>query len=737
MLGIENDIYVDEILKRFRLIFSSFSSTLNRYGIVDSRTPSTSVPGDLRPFSVSINTADPSTIDIYGGTAVFKSGEIIVIDNTLLGVPLADGSLNAKNIVYLRFSEEEVDPVLTRFDTLVNSRVDFLSDPLDYVRVTSISDYLALSVIERDLTIPIAVITPYAVAAPGGGSTTGLAIDMSRRTITYNRPWFSPVDIEHRSYVGSGIVGPRNPHGLSFNDISAAADFTLFNLMLDHGMVVAKEKNYAGVPGKLCEEVVPNASLELDTLGTVTGYINARFLRLSRFPYLVIRATDSATQVLDFAPIHIPGQNIIFFLGADELVGQDILIKYISVSAGEPPVDASPTIFTVRQPESREVAIASGNVISAFQSDSLSFEDAGPIPSEFLIYCDGNGDIRRYPATIFCVRSLNDLGSSLQELDSSLPGPSRLKFGLTGAIPGPTLDISIEVTGTEAATGAVVTETIFFGPTWTDSLIPTCSENDSQFRTTTNRYVDTVNFSVVTRSNDGPLSRLIVYADADPIQTDDLSDILPISEVTWSGLSLCVVRDVRPINTNLKMPTLEPIEPGSRAIAESTFSLSTASPKYLFQFWGEDFDRPRYIGSEVTDTDLATNGLGPTQTVIKKTSIGLSDGDIYVSKPIGIRPHISTPLSLRFVPIEPGPSFELRARVFDETSGAWSNWYTFSTFTTPDYTISLAGMGPLVKWQMYVSGKVRGMTVVYLTDSEGVPPAFVFDVGAFDEGSFG
>lgn len=727
LLEYERDVYIDETLKR--------SVLENHFGIVDLLPPNTAVPGSLRPLSVSVNPADSVTLNVTPGTAMFKSGEIIVIENEIVGIALADGSPNAKNVIFLRFDENETNNVLTRFDTLVPSTVSYLPDE-DYVQILNLLDYNALPVEERDLTIPLAIVTPYTVAASGGGTTTAIAIDHSRRSFSFNRPWFTPVDIEHRSQLGSGVQTPRNPHALSLNDVSATAGLTIFNLLLDHGMIVAKEKNYAGVPGKLCEEVVPNAALELDALGTITGYINARFLRLSRFPYLVMRATDAATQTLDFAPVHIPSQNLVFFLNNDELIGQDIFLRYISISAAEPPTDASPTIFNIRQPESQEAAIASGNAINAFSTTSLSFEDAGPIPSEFLIYVDGSGDIRRYPETCFCIRRLDTLGVSLQELDIELPGPSRLKFGLTGAIPGPGLNISIEVTGVEVTSGATVTETVVFDSTWQDSSIPTCSENPNQFVYTANRYSEIINFAVVNRLNDGPLSRLIIYADADPIQTVDLSDILPVSEVVWTGLSMCSITDVRPINTDLKIPTLESIEAGARALAETTLEAYPTDPKFILGYWAEDFDRPKYIGTDVSDTTILS-GLEPQDTIIKKTSRGISDGDVYISKPIAVRPHTSNPRSLRFIPIEPGASLEILVRYFDETSAAWSNW--ISVMLNPDFAIDLvaAGAGPLVKWQMRVTGKVRGMVVVYLTDGPGIPPSFVFDVGAFDEGVFG
>ena len=128
------------------------------------------------------------------------------------------------------------------------------------------------------------------IAASVGGSTTRINVDMTNASLSNNRPWFSVVDNEHRSRLGTGAVSSANVHGLSINDLSVAGSLTFLQVALDHGMVVAKDQGIAGVPGTLCVETVSASSvLTDDALGTVTGIANALYFSVSRVPRLIHR----------------------------------------------------------------------------------------------------------------------------------------------------------------------------------------------------------------------------------------------------------------------------------------------------------------------------------------------------------------------------------------------------------------------------------------------------------------
>lgn len=855
LLGYERDVYADEILERTKLLMAEFDSNLTKYGIVDSSDPATAYAGGTRPLSVSVNGSNPSTVNIYPGTAVFKSGEIIYILSSIAQVDLANGGANGRNIVYLEFGEQEKNPVTTRTLTPTNSIVDYYTDPSDYVKVLDVDDYEALDPVDKDLTIPLAVVTVQVVSS-GGGTATQLAIDMERTTADYNRPWFSVVDAEHRSYIGTGVVSDVNAHGLSFNDISATSEQTLFQLILDYGMIVAKDKGLAGVPGTICEEVIPASSIYADdAAGTITGISFANYFVLSRFPLLIVRVTDEETETKDYAPVEVPGKNLCFLIPNDEYAGTtyasitvpsggtyptgfiggetidlivdsvsftviftvldqtiagvlarinaysnvagvgiiatnvggqicltsntlgassnitisggtacatlgltipplasltsvgfsgNLLVKYSAVEALEPPAGFNNITYPVNQPASKETVIADGIILSSLSSSALTFEDAGQIPAGYHAYVDGDGVIQRYPQTVYCFRKLVDVGYTLQNFDTATKGSSKLRVGLAGSSAGPLLSVKLEITGKNLL-GSTITEEVVFDNTWVGSSIPTCTENASQWKTTTNAFSELTSWILTERLNDGPLSAITIQALVNPVTTEELADVLPVAYLMWDGLQICDIIDERPINSSLKLKTLSPVSGGARGTCETAGLLwdreqPASAPNYVFHFWAEDFDRPGWISTEVTDTTLG-EGLSPTETLITKVYPGLGPDDTYVSRPIAVSPNTAKPNAIRFIPIEPGITFNMKARYYTLTGG-WQNWVDLGHFDEPNYTIDLTAVtaGDIVKWQMYVAGEVRGMIISYLADNTFAHTkagSFIWDVGAWDEGTYG
>lgn len=734
LLEFERQAFIDEVLQRTRLLFGEVDPVLNRYGIVDSRDPRTALPSDTtRPLVVSINSADPATIDVSPGTAVFPSGEIIVLEGgaSRISVP---GGVGTKSVVFLKFSELELGSRLTRYETLANTYVDFLASDADYVQVLTRNDYEALSFEDKSLTVPLAHLTVQEVVASGGGTTTDLVLDLTQDQLSTNRMWFTPVDVEHRSFIGSGVVSSSNPHGTSLNDVSASASQTLFQLHLDHGMVVSKDKDLAKVPGKICEETILAGAISVDTTGSVTGIRDAYFFETTKFPTQILRCTDAATQKFDYALIQLPRQNVVFLLPNDQYAaGTNLIVFYMSTDAAEPPTGVPLTSLVFKQPLTLETLISGGFVVDSIVDLEFTFEDASPIPQRFIIYLDRDGFFQRYPQTCACYRRLADIGFTLQSFDQTLRGtPSRLKVGLQNAVPGATLNVQIQITGKDAG-GAIVTETVTFDSTWVNNLPSSCAEEPQQFQFTANEFVSITNFIVTNNVDSGPDAALAIFGDGTPEIASELADILPVAEVTWDGLQVCALEDIRPINTTMHLPRVTKHSTGAMALAEGTLIYR---PGFLFNFWVDDFDHPKFVSTQWTD-DTTSPSLDPSSTKMRKIFEGLDRFDTYVGRPIAVRPHDSAPVALRFTPIEPDRDFQLFARYFDGT-GVWSDWVDLGGFVLPNYTIDLLGSpSPLIKWQVIVSGQCKGLITTYVTDGPGLSAsAFVFDVGVWDNGSY-
>lgn len=730
LLEYERDVFIEEILRRTQLLIGQIDPTINAFGIVDAQDPSTALEGDTRPFVVRVNATDPNTVDVLGGTAVFQSGEIIVLDAgaSRLAVP---GGVGTKSVVYLYFDELELDPVLTRFDTLSASRVDFLALDSDYIRITTRNDYDALTAEEAAKTIPLAQVTVQEVAA-GGATSVQLVVDMSDSAFTLNRPWFSTVDIEHRSFVGTGIKTDQNPHGLSLNDLAATEDFTLFQLHLDHGMIVSKDETLAKVPGKVCEEEILEGAIFVDTTGAVTGVRDAYWFRTDKFPTQVHRATDPQL-LLDFAPVQLPRQNIVFLLPNDQYNGDgNIIVYYSTTDACEPPTDLPLTNLTFGTVGEREAIISQGKIIDDVTDPVFTFEDAGPTPQRFIVYLDDFGEFQRYPQTCFCFKKLTDIGITLQDFDQQIVGLGRLKLALTNAVAGPTLNVQVQIVGTDAS-GSTISETVTFGSSWTGSTAGTCVENPDQFVFTSNSFATLTNFIVTNNVDSGPDAALTIFADISPRDTEEIADVLPVVEILWNGLEVCELEDIRPINTTMHLPRVTKHAAAGIPLSEITLFFR---PGYMFNFWVEDFDMPKFISTEFTDTTTSPL-LSPTPTDMRKIFDGLDRFDTYVGKPIAVRPHDSNPVAIRFVPIEPDRNFQIWARYFDGTL-AWTDWTPLSSFLLPPFIIDLAAAAsPLIKWQVIVSGECKGLITTYVTDGPGAgAAAFVFDVGVWDNGAY-
>lgn len=739
LLEFERTAFIDEILTRTRLMFGEVDPTLNRFGIVDKRNPRTALPSDTtRPLVVTVNITDPSTIDVSPGTVVFQSGEVVVLSAgaSRISVP---GGVGTRSVVYLKFSELEAGPRLTRYDTLANTYIDHLASDSDYLAVLTRNDYDALSVADKALTVPIATITVQeVVASGGGGTTTELVIDLTQDQLSTNRPWFTPVDIEHRSLLGSGVVSPSNPHGTSLNDISASTNQSLFQLHLDHGMIVSKDRDLAKVPGKICVETVLAGAILVDTTGSVTGVRGAYFFETTKFPTQVLRCTDVALGKKDYAPVQIPRKNVIFLLPNDQYAPgggpgeSDILITYMTTDAAEPPTGIPLTSLVFKQPLSLETMISGGFVVESIVNLELTFEQASPIPQRFIVYLDSDGFFQRYPMTCECYTKLTDIGFTLQTFDNALKGLGRLKVGLQNAVLGPTLNVQIQITGKDTG-GAIVTETVTFDSTWVNNLPGTCSEEEQQFRFTTNNFASITNYIVTNNVDSGPDAAIAIFGDITPEETSEIADILPVAEIVWDGLQVCTLEDIRPLNTTMHLPRVTKHAAGAMALSEGTL---VYRPGYLFNFWVDDFDSPKFVSTQWTD-DSTSPSLDPSSTKMRKVFDGLDRFDTYVGRPMAVRPHDSAPIAIRFSPIEPDRDFQLFARYFDG-GGAWSDWTDLGTFVLPNYSIDLStATSPLIKWQVIVSGQCKGLIVTYVTDGPGAGAAsFVFDVGVWDNGSF-
>lgn len=733
-LTLWNDILDDELRMRLQLAFAS-QSPMTGFGIVAAEDPTTATVTSGSPLGVSVNAGNPTLFDVNAGSVVFPNGEIVPLNEVMQGISLANTAGNAKNVVYLYFVEQDSEETaLTRAQVLTPIRVEYLDEPIGYVQSLTLADYLTLPQSTLLRVVPLAVVS---VEITDTGNT--LVIDMGTTVLPTNRPWFTAVDLKHRSQVGTGAVTATNPHGTSLNDLGVGNGKTLFQLLLDYGMVVGKDIGMAKVPGTVCTETVLAGAVQTDVTGAITGVVNAKYMRLSRFPRVILGATNTG-KTKDYGLAWVPGTPIVFFNPLEPWDGGNVVVYYSAVAAAEPPTPVNPISLPLTQPlSSDETMVAGGIVVTELAQPTLTFEDAGQIASLYSVYVDNTGAVQRYPKTLVCQAKLATIGGVIQSFTLPFLGPAKIKVGLTKATPGATLAVNVQIKG-KAINGATLTDTVSFGAGWAEPTLPFCGELDTQFLRTTNVYASVESYTVLSSANTGPIAEISMWSDADPVTTPDLADVLPVADVTWDGFKVCSLRDTRPIGTKLEDPTASKFSDGAKAIAELTPVL-LGPPSYTFAHWTEDFNQPQYIGLQYLEPSPTVDEPPFTMTAMQKTVDGLGPRSVYVSRAVPVKPHTSAPKAIRFVPIDPGRGFTVWIRVM-MSSAVWSEWYRSSNIVDPLYTLPLGGLGlggaPLLKWQVAVTGDCKGYVMTYLTstvpDSSGL---LYWDVGAWDEGAYG
>lgn len=729
----ERDVFVEEILLRTQLTFAHYSIDHDRFGIVSPADPS-KIPTTL---AASVNTSATNTVDVTPGTAVFPSGEIITIEGIVARIPIGNTATGAINVLYLEFAEVEEDPVLTRFNTLAKSIVNTLADPTDYFQTVTLDAWNAFTTDELQLKVPLAVVTV--------DTNSNLIVSSGKTNLATNRPWFSPVDIEHRSFVGTGVQSISNPHALSLNDISAAAGKTLFQLMLNTGMIVGKDIAQAKVSGQFCQETIPSGSVLEDATGQITGVTGARYFYLSKHPTQLFRCTVSnaanpatptdagqfdptADQVADIAALRFPRRTLVVLLPGDQWLDTsvtpnapyDLIVTYASVDALNPPspnlLITTPLTTLPVSSNGEEVLVAGGTGISATAASNLAdLADAGPFPSLYRVFMLGDGFLYKTPQTIFCNMKLDDIGTNTQALTIAPQGASKLRVGLTGATPGPNLSVIIQIVGTDSS-GNNITEDITFDTlTWAQDInIGETHEQsivDSKlYLTTTQTFATVVTIQAtvppgvgVGFNNAGNTAIVQVWADLDDVLTSQLNDLLPVADISWDGTRVTNVEDIRPINTSLQLPTTSAYADGVEALSETTtLAVSFLGGfGYIHQSFLEDFNHPKY-GSNMFGEDSPNQPAtepGPQAKIVSlsKAQEGLSRKDFYISRPISVKPFAGANAEgIRFIPIADGPpneptatsiaglvGFHLWARVYIVGSG-WTKWYNYTGDVSTD-----------------------------------------------------
>lgn len=493
------------------------------YGVVSA--DGKDIDHDDAPCSLSINGSDPNAIDVNAGTVVFKNGEYVDIGATDIQAVSIDLSVEDGQVVRLQYGEVD-DGTLE-----ANPYYNFAAQPkkrkktpLEMLVIETVTAYNAQSAAVKDLSVVLGVVRV---------ESTVLTVDNGRDTYTFSRPWFSFVDTTHRSYVGTGVVGPTNPHGLSANDLSVGSYSMWQALVGPPACVIARPNGWGRFPGTPCQETLLSGGFATDITGFITGTAGAFYQPLGYWPdrLLSARRASDGVRVAAWIP---KGRNVLAVFDPVHMAApQDLDIYYTKVQAGSFPGSFTGlTSFDVGDPTADELIVSGGNFFSALSEKRVLFTDVGLIPMKFDIMVDRNGKVYKSPYCIYCNTKLDTLGASPQPFTIQPRTPSRLRVAISNYVQTFT-SIQLLITGKDES-GAVVSETVTFTGPAPSPPITSFNEETFQRNFTSNVYAETTQVQVLTRNGDGPNTTVTIFAERSP-ERPGVEDDLLLGTVQWTG----------------------------------------------------------------------------------------------------------------------------------------------------------------------------------------------------------
>lgn len=709
-LAFDQTVYKEEFLERLRLTFGHPDwITTSRPGIVADSAPSANLTTDVKPLVVS---AQGMNVAIRPGLAITKSAHRIALSSSV-SKAVKSTDENAINVVTVKYFVTDLTyKAMSLYGSVSARRVlpgwfdpsnESVAAASDVVVIYTLSEWLGLTSEQKDDHVPIALAT---VLKDSSGNKY-LSITMSSTSYTWLRPWFSPVDLEHRLMVGSGTPSSTNPHGQSYNDLTVGP-FTLPSLAQACGMVVAGQQSRSHVVGLVTSVSVPSGSIKVDDVsGTVTGVASTKYIELDFYP-IKLGAVYGTSSGKEYSFVILPGTNIVYQpSGAYKVpASTDLTVKASKVSTLQPPLKNVST-FTAATISAYDAVMASGKVFVSTATgltltDSLA--DAGPIPIGYYWYLLGTGKVAKNPQVLMCYTKLTDLTAAFTPTITQL-GSGPVIIALDKAAAGATLDVKVKVTGTNTS-GVVVSETHSFGASWLQGpTIPYGYTYTSKFSRGSAVFASISSIELTSNSNSGSDAAIQVWVAMSTTTSSLLSGACLLAKSQWDGTKLSMVKDRRVVGGSLQWighPTQLSSLPYVSFIQEPT--ATRGAPKL------ENFRDPQY--DCLTPVDRTLVSLVPEDNGERDRNRPDLVGT-YESRSI----HFEYPLSVVIVTATPIVANDLTDsdvvllyRYLDGVSGIWSNWgvalpvsaaawsglqweITLSGITTNDIKLMLRGTG--------------------------------------------
>lgn len=539
--------FANAVLTATKIVFGSESMSTPRFGIIDVINPRNIVESEVtRPLAVYNSSNNVLQYNVAPGTATCASGATVTNPSLLEDLALARTNADDLLVVFIENQIIDAHPIrLTRYNTAQAVR---LEQATDVIKSALLSDYINPVLFPPSRLLNVVVLAIVKVVSTVSGLE--LQMDYTASSYSFNRPWYSPVDVEHRSKIGSGAVTDTNPHGTTFNDLSSGS-LTIYDQTLPTGVVLAQDQATKGIPGTICLETVTVSRILTDAGGSATsgsrfGGVGAKYIVLSKFPVRITAFYLSSHKGRAIAWDLIPGTRTVV-LPSPEVFTSTAIMQYNAVQALEPPATIISSLLSFGQPnQASEIVVSGGISLSELANPTIDFDGSGPVPRDYIVFVKPDGTLLRTPEPIQVPIVLEDIGSVLYPITASFFGPSRLTIGLADANSVPTMSITIRLYGKDANSATIQEDIIFSGTTWVDVSLPGV-DTSAQYIKTVNTFSVLSEIQAIARTDDGPSSKIQIWAELETESTPALNRLARVARVGWDGLAISYVKDARQI----------------------------------------------------------------------------------------------------------------------------------------------------------------------------------------------
>jgi hypothetical protein len=613
-LTFQNDETEKAILDRTTIVFGGRALSQPRYGIIDLINTRNIVSSETsRPLLVYASITNSVNINVSSGSAVTLNGAIV--SNTVLieDLELARKAVNDINIVYIENEIIDSPPVRkTRYN--VDQYTRRIQNPV-VVKVSLLSDFqndILFPPSRRSNIVVLAIITVVQTAT----SELELHFDYSNSVYAFNRPWYSPVDVEHRSQLGGGTATETNPHGLTYNDL-VSGNLTLYDQILDVGKILARDDVIKGVVGTPCFETILATRIMTDGTGTTTsgsrfGGLGAKFIELANYPTQITSFYLDAHKGRDIAWDHIKGTKIIV-IPSPETFTSTATIWYNRVYALSPPVQVLSNNISFSQPDqTKELIVTGGIALTQLTSQFVDFDGSGPVPRNYTLYVTSSGELLKAPQPIQTPFLLDDLGTLITPISASIFGSSKISVGLAGANAVSSMEVQIKLFGRDIDDNDINETIVFSGSTWQTT---TSLENPNQYILSTNVFTILTAIQVVSRTADGPNSKIQLWAELETGTTLELNKLAKVATLLWDGVAITNLKDQRAISNVIPAPYHR------YYAAASMRGLGGTSPRLVYS---DDFAIPLLRNT----TSGSQAAIPATVRIMIASYMGILQGDI-------------------------------------------------------------------------------------------------------------